>query len=166
MARNDWVALVTDPAAEYVARTELERFGLRPYLPQLRKRWVAPHGSTSLMRRYPLFPRYILLPVRDSTCSAVRMCRGLRKLKPILCDAEGRPWRASDRVIAAVREAEERGDFDEILTQGNRVQLAKGVLAGVAAVLTSTATNGRVEVLMPLFGGVRATAPQASVAQV
>jgi hypothetical protein len=27
MARTDWVALVTDPAAEYVARTELERFG-------------------------------------------------------------------------------------------------------------------------------------------
>ena len=25
MARNDWVAVVTDPGAEYVARTELER---------------------------------------------------------------------------------------------------------------------------------------------
>jgi transcription antitermination factor NusG len=136
MARNDWVALVTDPAAEYVARTELERFGLRPYLPQLRKRWTTPHTNTSLMRRYPLFPRYILLPVRDSTTSAVRVCRGLRKLKPILCDAEGRPWRASDRVIAAVREAEERGEFDEVLSQGDKVQLAKGVLAGVKAVLS------------------------------
>jgi hypothetical protein len=50
MARTDWTALVTEPAAEYVARTELERFDLRPYLPQVRKRWLAPHGGGLLMR--------------------------------------------------------------------------------------------------------------------
>jgi len=33
MARTDRTPLVTEPAAEYVARTELERFDLRPYLP-------------------------------------------------------------------------------------------------------------------------------------
>ena len=38
MARTDWVALLTDPAAEYSAATELERLGLNPYLPQIRKR--------------------------------------------------------------------------------------------------------------------------------
>jgi hypothetical protein len=96
MARDDWVALVTDPAAEYVVRTELERFGLRPYLPQLRKRWTGSHTGIALMRRYPLFPRYILLPIRDSSGSAVRVCRGLRRIKPILSDAEGRVWRAPD----------------------------------------------------------------------
>jgi hypothetical protein len=37
--------------------------------------------------------------------------------------------------------------------------------AGVQAVLTSTACNGRVEILMPLFGGVRATVPQMDVAR-
>jgi hypothetical protein len=165
MARNDWVALVTDPAAEYVARTELERFDLRPYLPQFRKRWSTPHSNAALMRRYPLFPRYILLPLRDSSVPAVRVCRGLRKTKPILADDEGRPWRASEAVIMAVMRAEARGDFDDILAQGDKVQLAKGVLAGVAAVLTSTATNGKVEVLMPLFGGVKATVPQGNVAR-
>jgi hypothetical protein len=30
IARDDWTALVTEPAAEYLARTELERFDLRP----------------------------------------------------------------------------------------------------------------------------------------
>jgi len=44
------------------------------------------------------------------------------------------------------------------------VRFAKGVLAGVAAVLTATATNGRVEVLMPLFGGVQGMVPQGNVA--
>jgi hypothetical protein len=164
MARNDWVALVTDPAAEYVARTELERFDLHPYLPQIQKRWLPPHSNIELMRRYPLFPRYLLLPLRDSGSPPVRIGRGLHRLKPILADAEGRPWRAPDAVIAAVKEAEARGDFDEILYQGDKVQLAKGVLAGVAAVLTDTARNGR-EVLVPLFGWVRALVPQGNVAR-
>jgi hypothetical protein len=76
-------------------RTELERFDLRPYLPQIRKRWRAPHTGVSLMRRYPLFPRYILIPIGDTRGSAVRICRGLRRIRPILSDAEGRPWRAN-----------------------------------------------------------------------
>jgi hypothetical protein len=165
MARTDWTALVTEPVAEYVARTELERFDLRPYLPQVRKRWLAPHRGALLMRRYPLFPR-CLLPLRDSGGSAVRICGGLRKFKPILCDDEGHLWRAPDRVIAAVREVEDCGAFDEVLRQGDdAVQVAKGVLAGVQAVLTNTACCGRVEVLMPLLGGVRATVSQANVAR-
>jgi hypothetical protein len=39
------------------------------------------------------------------------------------------------------------------------------VLAGVNAVLTNPVHHNRVEILMPLFGGVRATAPQANVAR-
>jgi hypothetical protein len=165
MARDDWVAPVTAPAAEYLARTELERFDLRPYLPQLRKRWVSPHTKKMLMRRYPLFPRYLLLPIGDLSFSAIRLCRGLRRLKPILADADGRSWRAPAEVIGAVKEAEARGDFDEILTPGNKVEVTKGALAGIKAVLTSNAGCGQVEILMPLFGGVRATVPQGNVAR-
>jgi hypothetical protein len=68
-------------------------------------------------------------------------------------------------VIAAVKEAEARGDFDEILLGGDKIQVTKGVLAGVQAVLTATATRGRIEVVMPLFGGARAFVPQANVAR-
>ena len=165
MARDDWTALVTDPAAEYSARTELERFNLHPYLPQIQKRWLPPRSNAALMRRYPLFPRYILLPIRDSDSPVVRICRGLRKVKPILADSEGRLWRAPDAVIAAVREAEARGDFDEAVGPGDKVHLAKGVLTGVAAILIRNASGCRAEILMPLFGGVRATVPQGQVAR-
>src|SRR5262245_4944451 len=165
MARTDWVALVTDPAAEYTARLELERFDLHPYLPQIKKRWLPPRHQSAFLRRYPLFPRYLLLPIRESSFSGLRLCRGLCKVRPILCTDDGRLWRAPDSVIAAGRESEERGDFDEVLAQGDRVRLVKGVLAGVAATLTSTARSGRVEVLMPLFGGVRATAAAGNVAR-
>jgi hypothetical protein len=117
------------------------------------------------LRRYPLFPRYLLLPIGEAKFTAIRLCRGLRRFKPILSDAEGRLWRAPDSVISAVRASEDRGDFDELLHRGDKIQLARGVLAGVQAVLTETARNGRVEVLMPLFGGVRAFVSQADVAR-
>ena len=56
MARTDWAALVTEPAAEYTASAELVRFGLQPYLPQVRRRHRAQ--GLALVRLYPLFPRY------------------------------------------------------------------------------------------------------------
>jgi len=101
MARTDGTALVTDPAAEYTARTELERLDLNPYLPQIRKCWQPTHGNTAHMRRYPLFPRYLLLPIRDADSPAIRVCRGLRKIKPVLADGEGRPWRCPAVMIDA-----------------------------------------------------------------
>jgi hypothetical protein len=163
MVRNDWVAVVTDPNAEYVAWVELGRFGLRPYLPQGRRRWRTPHHST-LLRRFPLFPRYLLLPCREARHAAIRICRGVRKFKPILGDAEGRVWRAPDAVIAAVRESEDRGDFDEILAKGDQVRFTQGVLAVVTGTLISTAGSGcRAGILAPLLGGVGVSVPQGHV---
>jgi hypothetical protein len=163
MARNDWVAVVTDPGAEYLALTELNRLGLRVYLPQGRKLWHHVRASTALLRRYPVFPGYILLPLRDAKPEVLRLCRGVRRIRPILSTSEGHLWRAPATVIDAVRESEDRGDFDEVLATGDPIKLAKGVLAGVQAVLTETACRGRVEILMPLFGGVKASVPQGNV---
>jgi len=165
MARTDWVALVTEPSMEYVAWQELTRLGLRPYLPQARRRWRPTHSTAVLLRKYPLFPRYLLLPIREAKSPAVRLSRGVSRFKPILGSADGHMWRAPDAIIEAVRASEERGDFDEILAKGDKVQLTKGVLAGVQAVLNETAKKGRVEVLIALFGGVKASVPQANVAR-
>jgi hypothetical protein len=94
------------------------------------------------------------------------VCRGVRKLKPILADAEGRPWRAAEALIDAVREAEAKGAFDEALQAGDKVRIANGVLTDVAAILVANHNGCRAEVLLPLFGGVRATVPQGQVARV
>jgi hypothetical protein len=165
MARDDWVALVAERSAEYLAAQELERFGLCPYLPQLRRRWVHPHIRVPVMRRYPLFPGYLLLPIKAVDAPVVRVCRGLRRVKPILCDAEGRLWRAPGRVIEAVREAEARGTFDEVLQAGDPVKLTGAVLAGVSAVLAGSPAARRVTVLLGLLGGVKASVPQADIAR-
>jgi hypothetical protein len=165
MARTDWVTLVTDPAAEYLARTELERFDLRPYLPQRRRRWRSPSSAKSLLRRYPLFPRYLLLPICAVKHDALPLCRGLRKFKPILSDNEGRLWRCPRSVIEAIRERETHGEFDEVIAVGDKVRLGKGALCGVQAVLTEIDREGRLSLLLPLFGGAKATVPQADVAR-
>jgi len=163
MARSDWAALLTEPAAEYLAHTELLRFGLDVYLPQLRKRHHTRAGKY-IMRHYPLFPRYILIRVGDAHDPAIRITRGVTRFRPVLADENGRPWRAPQFVIEGIREAERRCEFDEILHKGDHVTLAFGVMATVRSVLTSSPATNVVELLTPLFGGTRATAKTAMIA--
>jgi hypothetical protein len=68
----------------------------------------------------------------------IRLCRGLRRIKPILSSAEGDLWRVPDDVVAAVRESEDRGDFDQLLQRSDPIVITKGVLASVQAILTDT----------------------------
>jgi len=162
MARTDWAALLTDPAAEYLANTELLRFGLRPYLPQFKKRHHT-RGGSYVMRSCPLFPRYLLIPINDAHHTSVRLARGICRHKCVLADEEGRPWRAPGKTIDAVREAEAQGLYDEILHKGDHVTLAYGVLSAVKSVCSSDTTVGMIEILMPLFGGSRATVQASKI---
>ena len=164
MARSDWVALVTEPAAEYLACTELERFGLRPYLPQVRRRCVLPHTTIYRVRRYPLFPRYLLLPIGDADPGTIRMTRGLRKLRPMLAAENGAVWRAPDRVIKEIQQAECRGEFDEILIEGASVRLTGTPLAGVIAILERSHAH-TVELFTPLLGGARIRVEASRIVQ-
>jgi hypothetical protein len=162
MARTDWIALVTEPAAEYLAATELSRFGVTVYLPQLRRRWLNPHGGAALTRFHPLFPRYLLAPVQESRSPALRCARGVRRIKPILADEEGRPRLVPGHVIAAIKEAEARGMYDEIVAKGDSMKFAHGVLASISAVMESSKGN-TVQLLLPLFGGSRASVASSKV---
>jgi len=162
MARSDWAALITEPASEYTAHTELLRFGLAPYLPQLKKRHHTRSGSY-VMRHFPLFPRYLLIPINDAHHASIRLARGICRYRPLLADDEGRPWRAPQKTIEAVKTAEQQGLFDEILHKGDHVTLAYGVLSTVQSVMSSDTTVGMIELLMPLFNGCRATVQSSKV---
>src|SRR5262249_4804457 len=147
MARSDFAALRTQLASEYIAYTELQRFGLRPYLPQHRKRHM--ERGIFLIRRYPLFPTYLLIPINDAHAPAVRVARGLLRTDTLLADQTGKPWRCPHDIIDALRQSEERGDFDEMLTRGDHVRLRQpyGVLSSVNAVLADKRGN-RAELLL------------------
>ena len=166
MARSDWAALLTEPASEYTALTELRRFGIEPYMPQLRRRHRTRPGQY-VTRQYPLFPRYLFLHINDATAPAVHMARGICRFRPILADDDGRPWRAPCYVVDAIRLAEDKGDFDQILHKGDSVTLAYGVLSTIRSTLSSdfshVNSHNIVELLTPLFGGARARVQTANI---
>jgi len=160
----DWAALIVDPNAEYLALVELERYGLKPYLAQAKRLWTAPRSTAPVMRKFPIFPRYLLIGIDDAHHPAVRMARGIIKARPLLADNEGTPWRAPAKVVEAVREAERRGEFDEHApVRGDKVTMRKGILHGIAAVVGETQSAKALEVLMPLMGGVRAVVAQSAI---
>jgi hypothetical protein len=108
-----------------------------------------------LSRRYPLFSRYILVPINESDHRAVHHARGVRKFRPILADQAGRPWRCPNAIVDAIRLAEQQGEFDEVIASGDQVKLTRGVLSCVSARMSGS-PGIRVELLLPLFGGARA----------
>jgi hypothetical protein len=167
MARHDWVALICLGRQEYLAQTELLRFGLNVYLPQHRRCARLRDGRMGPPRCFPLFPGYLLLPFADVGDRAIlRNCRGLRHDKPVLCSAEGVLWRAPERSIMALREAEFSGQFDrENPKIGEDVQIKRSNLEITGAVIGNL--DARFLTLMtPLFGGARAKVDRGSVTAV
>jgi hypothetical protein len=163
LAKDDWVAAVTEPAAEYSAKIELERLGLHPYLAQFRKVWSPPGASKPMVRLHPLFPRYLFLPLIEARVREMHYARGLRRPQAILASAEGRPWVATESEINTVIQLEKQGSFDEILAIGDRVRLKKtGVLSGIE-ILLSSSTSRTAELFLPLFGGCRGTSTMESI---
>jgi len=163
MARSDYAALITESASEYLAHTELQRFGFDSYLPQLKKRHHLRPGKF-VMRHYPLFPRYLFVRYADAHHPSIRLARGICRHNTLLADENGRPWRAPCKAIEAVKQAEINGLFDEILHKGDAVTFSYGVLATLRSVLASDAdTAGMVNVITPLFGGARARVNSAKM---
>jgi hypothetical protein len=79
MARSDWTALRTAPAAEYTTRSELERFGLSPYLMQASVRYITPGGITVNKLR-PAVARVVLLPFAQAHSPTLRLVPHLQLL--------------------------------------------------------------------------------------
>lgn len=153
MARTDWIALVTRPASEYAASVELARFGLAPYLPQRKRLHLPVRAATPMLRSYPLFPRYLFLPLRELDHSVLRNCPALLP-SPVLADSFGRHWRAPDSVIKTLQATEIDGIFDEkTLKTGDKVRI-NGVLFADLTAFVETSNNRDLLILTPLLGGV------------
>ena len=83
MANDGFAVAVTETGLEYQVRLELARLRLNPYLPQYTRLWTPDKTSTPLVRRFPLFPKYILLPLAEARTREVQYVRGLKLLRPI-----------------------------------------------------------------------------------
>lgn len=152
MARTDWTALVTAPSMEYPARIDLERFCLRPYLPQQCRRVLIQ--NTPRLRKFPMFSGYLFLPVVDVDYHVLRIARGILKSNPTLTSPDGKLWRAPREIIEKIRVAEDSGEFDEKMQIGAKVQLRHKGFADIPAFIEASGA-GMLELFTPLLGGSR-----------
>ena len=145
MAHDGWCAAMTDGKAEYAVLIQLERLGLRAYLPQCKRHCRLPGAAVPLVRSYPLFPCRLFLPLAQARVREIHYVRGLKLPRPFLNDADGRLWIVPDDVIFELALVENQGLFDETRATDDRVKLRGMELfsASIGSVI--------VELFCPLF---------------
>src|SRR5580765_7637640 len=127
---DDWAAAQTEPGYEYWVKQEFERLGLQPYMPQYRKNWSPRGCPRPIARSFPLFPRYVFLPILQARVREVHYVRHLKQPKPFLSDPDGKLWTARGEEIFEVARIENCGGFDQCVVLGGKIRL-KGVLENV-----------------------------------
>jgi hypothetical protein len=167
MPRDSWTAVMTLATMEYVVASELTRVGLMPYLAQRKARWTPRGAVKPMVRSIPIFPRYVFLPVDQARLPQLHYCRGLQGHKFLLSSADGSIWTASAETIHEIARLENEGAFDALeIVRGERVRLkTQGPLSSLD-LLVATAGDAMVELLAPLFGGVKASARPADLIRV
>ena len=166
MGSDGWCCAVTLSGHEYVAETDLRRLGLHPYLPQYRTPWRPPGAERPLLRARPLFPKYIFVPLAEARSREMHFARGLCGHKPLLASAEGRLWVAPADVVFEVAKLENEGAYDQTdVGFGDKVRLREAGVLSTFDMLVARATPRIIELLSPLFGGVRATARVGDLAR-
>ena len=165
MGRSDsWACCITQSGHEYVAETDLRRLGLHPYLPQFRSTWSPPGAAKPLVRARPLFPKYLFIPLVEARLREMHFARGLCGHRPLLCSAEGVVWVAPAEAVHTIAVLENEGAYDQIAPGlGDRVRLKTSGPLSVMELLVQRADVRLVEMLSPLFGGVKASARPADL---
>jgi hypothetical protein len=156
-----WAVARTMSGRDYDAQLELSRLGLTVYFPQARKLCLLRGLSKPVMRKVPLFPGYVFLPIAEAKLPQVQLVVSLARPKPLLCDCDGRVKMVGGDDIFVLSQMENEGAFDDRLplagVAGDRVRAKGSALPGVDLLLTRLSAR-TVELLTPLFGGCRGTA--------
>jgi hypothetical protein len=162
--RNAWAALTTLATREYTVASELRRLGLNPYLAQRKARWTPRGAPKSMVRSIPLFPRYLFIPIAEARLPQIHYVPGLPGHRCLLSSAEGTIWTASAETIQEIARLEHEGAFDALeIVRGERVRLKGTSALSAVDLLVATAGETMVELLAPLFGGVKASARPADL---
>jgi transcriptional antiterminator RfaH len=147
-----WWVVQSQPNRERVALTHLARQGYRPYCPMARRHMVRNGKRT--VDLVPLFARYLFVAVdhKDANWSPIRSTRGVAAV--LMDNASGRPYRAANSVVNAVREMEDacaNAVVKPRFRRGQKVELVSGPFAGHPAQWDG-GTKDREYVLLELLG--------------
>ena len=169
MANSDsagWFVVATRPAREMVADHWLRAAGVEVYVPLLKRRLhgarlvgarrVRCRGPGQIVLR-PLFPRYLF--ARGQVATIVRTL-GVDR---VLTDrASGEAQLLPDAVLAAIREAVDRGEFDEIGLRRRRSDIKPGdtvrTASGIVGELIALDEHNRATVLLEILAHRREVA--------
>ncbi|NDC89940.1 MAG: hypothetical protein EB075_14280 [Bacteroidetes bacterium] len=159
---SDWFVVVSKPAKESVALTQLENQGYEVYLP----RWVEAKRRRGVFQPVagPMFPRYLFVRPRDAeqSIAPVRSTYGVSHLVRF-----GMTFaQASERLVNDIRGLEAKQNQADApvapFRAGEIVEITEGAFRGVSAKVLSCAES-RVIVLLELLGKQRELAFDVNV---
>ncbi len=149
-----WFVVVSKPAKEGVALTQLENQGYDVYLP----RWVEPKRRRGVFQAVagPMFPRYLFVRPQDAeqSIAPVRSTYGVSHLVRF-----GMTFaQASDQLVSEIRSLEARQLHTEApmspFKAGDVVEITEGAFRGISAKVLGCAES-RVILLLELLGRQR-----------
>lgn len=154
-----WYVAHTQPRAEALAKTHLERQGFTVYLPHYAK--TRRHARRVDTVTAPLFPRYVFVAM-DLDMARWRAIHSTRGVQHLICHGD-RPASVPDWVIDEIRTRENDDGMvrmlsTEILKPGDPVRIVAGAFSGHEALFQSASDRDRIVVLLSLLGRTVRTA--------
>jgi hypothetical protein len=162
-----WGVVQTNWGQERLAHEFIFRLGYDPLLITYRRRmkgWKIDEATgrrkrsrTDGVLRFPLLRGYLFVPLDDLGAEIDRQPGVLRVIRhPSVDGGPGNPKLVRAYVILQIREAADRGDFDEIQAEspilvkvGDRVKSPSGIVGTLIAL----DEKGRADLATELFGG-------------
>lgn len=128
-----WYAIYTQPRQENRAECNLNAWWVETFFPRLKERRQNIYTNAVIYQVKPLFPRYLFARFERSRLRKISLTRGVRE---VVSFGSG-PTEIKDEIITAIRS--HIGDdgcvrFDEELSEGDKVVIREGPLAGVSAI--------------------------------
>lgn len=168
MSDAAWAVVSTKPQAEEIAEKAIREAGYEPWLPMYRKRLAGARIEDGRRIRCrsdggvlrPVFQRYLfaLVPYGDGGY-AIDAAQGVHRLLRYAAGSEswGKPKVIRGRVVLQLREATERGEFDEIADGDSPFKIDDRVrtATGIIGTLKALDDKGRADLLMDLMGAER-----------
>ena len=162
---GDWFVVRTNIRCERRAARSLRAAGYKVYYPTFRRSVLHRRTKKRIIRRYSLMPGYIFVRMTRWDWYTLRRCDGVEAVMGI----SGRPIaipradvvrfmteqraRKHDHVyIERVPARTRRRELEKVFRRGARVRAKEGPMGGLDMEVDGVTAQGRVAVLMDLFG--------------
>jgi transcriptional antiterminator RfaH len=153
VAGERWYVAHTQPRAEELAKTHLERQGFKVYLPRHLKR--RSHARRVDQVAAPLFPRYVFIEM-DLDNARWRAVHGTRGVQYLVCNGET-PAAVPDGVVDEILARQDERGFVRTLEarrmrKGEPLKIVAGAFRGHDALFEGLSDKERIVVLLNLLG--------------